>query len=827
MIHRRRLNTVNTLKTNGRALSFLLVCLASGTLSSQEAPYGLTERQLNTTLLLDSPGYALGEMELERVFTDLRFSSSLYLTHAGDGSNRLFVVERSGVVRAFLENNPAQTSVFIDLRDRVRTPSNETGLLSIAFHPRHRKNGLFYIFYTTGDLITRVAEFGVRAGDPLRGDPTSERVLLDVHQPAGNHNGGQIAFGLDGHLYIGLGDGGGSNDVFNNGQDPTTLLGSILRIDVDRREGELAYAIPYDNPFDGSQGQRREIWAWGLRNPWRFSIDRLTGQLWAGDVGQSDWEEVNLIERGGNYGWNTMEGTQCFDPPDACDSSNLVLPAYEYDHSVGRSVTGGYVYRGPRLVRLQGTYLYGDFVNKQVWGLRRRPDGQVENRLLALSPSPIASFGENEQGEVYVVGFDGTIYRLVEKDGVEPPGNIPTKLSAVGLYTDIAARRIAPGVIPYSVNAPFWSDGATKERFIALPGAERIDFSSNGNWAFPARSVLVKSFYLGNQLVETRFMVKRPQGEAWDGYSYMWDGDDATLLTGSATRTYLVDGQERTHYFPSRAECLTCHTPQNGYVLGVRTEQLNGPHAYAEATDNQLRTLDHIGLFNHPIQSATEDLSRLPRYDDTRVPIAARARAYLATNCASCHQPAGTGRGSMDMRFQTPLEQTGLVDVAALYGDLGIAKPRRIAPGNSQQSTLLARMRTLGNDRMPPLASLRVDARGTALVEQWITEWSATAVSPAETVSDDFLLQQNYPNPFNASTRIRYTLSEEGPFSLVVYNALGQRVRKLVTNWGTVGTHTAQWDGLRDGGQAAASGLYFYRLERGEQTQVRRMTLLR
>ena len=608
----------------------------------------------------------------------------------------------------------------------------------------------------------------MRTGDSLRGDPTSERVLLDVRQPAGNHNGGQIRFGLDGHLYIGLGDGG--------------VRMTFLTTD---------------------KILRREIWAWGLRNPWRFGIDRLTGQLWAGDVGQSDWEEVNLIERGGNYGWNTIEGTQCFDPPDACDSSSLVLPTYKYDHSIGCSVTGGYVYRGPRLIRLQGTYLYGDFVNKQVWGLRRRPDGQVENTLLALSPCPIASFGENEQGEVYVVGFDGAIYRLVEKDNVEPPGNILTKLSAAGLYTDIAARRIAPDIIPYSVNAPFWSDGATKERFIALHGAEKIDFSPSGNWTFPARSVLVKSFYLGNRLVETRFMVKRPQGEAWDGYSYMWDGDDAMLLTGSATRTYLVDGQERTHYFPSLAECLTCHTPQSGYILGVRTAQFNGPHSYAEATDNQLRTLDHIGLFRYPIQATTEDLSRLPRYDDTSVPIAARAHAYLATNCTSCHQPAGTGRGSMDMRFQTPLEQTDLVDVAALYGDLGTAEPRRIVPGNPQQSMLLARMRTLDNDRMPALTSLRVDTRGTAIVEQWIAEWSATAIGPAENAPDDFSLQQNYPNPFNARTRIRYTLSEEGPFSIVVYNVLGQRVRTLVTRSGTVGTHTAQWDSLRD------SGLYF------------------
>ena len=190
--------------------------------------------------------------------------------------------------------------------------------------------------------------------------------------------------------------------------------------------------------------------------------------------------------------------------------------------------------------------------------------------------------------------------------------------STSGLYEDMATRRLAPGIIPYSVNAPFWSDGADKERFIALPGMEQIEFTRDGHWTFPAQSVLVKNFYLSGQIVETRFFVKRPTGEAWDGYSYMWDGDEATLLTESATRTYSIDGQERTHYFPSRAECLSCHTPQSGYVLGVRTAQLNGDHPYALATDNQLRTLDHIGLFTERIDAPPDALPRLPRYDDER-----------------------------------------------------------------------------------------------------------------------------------------------------------------------------------------------------------------
>ncbi len=804
-----------------------IALLIPSALLAQQAPYGLAERQANTSLLLDSPGYALAAMKLERIFADLRFSSSLHLTHAGDGSNRLFVVERSGTVRAFINGEGAQASTFIDLRDRVRTPSSETGLLSMAFHPRYRDNGLFYVFYTTGDLITRVSEFSVDPGNPQRGVPSSERVLLDVEQPAGNHNGGQIAFGPDGYLYIGLGDGGRANDVFKNGQDPTTLLGAILRIDVDRREGDLAYAIPADNPFDGSAGRRREIWAWGLRNPWRFSFDRQTGELWAGDVGQNEWEEVDLIVRGGNYGWNTMEGSHCFNPSNGCDSSGLVLPLYEYSHSVGHSITGGYVYRGPRLIRLQGAYVYGDFVDRQVWALRRLPDGQVENQLLALSPSPIASFGEDEQGEVYIVGFDGAIYRLADKDDADPPGNIPAKLSASGLYEDMATRRLAPGIIPYSVNAPFWSDGADKERFIALPGTAQIKFSREDHWTFPAQSVLVKNFYLGEQLVETRFFVKRPVGQAWDGYNYMWDGDEATLLTESVTRTYSVGGQEHTHYFPSRAECLTCHTPQSGYVLGVRTAQLNGDHPYAQGTDNQLRTLDHIGLFTERIGAPPDQLPRLPRYDDERIPLGERARAYLEVNCAGCHLPGGSGRGDMDMRFSSPLDATRLVDVPPLYGDLGLDAPRRIRPGQPQNSTVLARMRALDSSRMPPLASLRVDSQGTQLLARWIAALGATAVFQSEATPTYLALDQNYPNPFNARTVIRYALSNDGHFSLMIYDVLGQQVRQLASGYAAAGDYAAHWDGRSDDGRAAASGVYFYLLRHDQRTRVQRMVLLR
>ncbi len=366
----------------------------------------------------------LDERQLRQVFTNSDFSQPVFLTHAGDGSNRLFVVERRGNIEVLANTDGATASSFLDIRDRVNDGPGEGGLLSVAFHLRYAENGRFYVYYTRGDLFSRVSEFTVSA-DPERADASAERVIWEERQPARNHNGGQLAFGPDDMLYIGLGDGGGSGDGFANGQNPTTWLGAILRIDVDGRSGGLEYGVPPDNPFVGNEdGWREEIWAYGLRNPWRFSFDRKTGVLWAGDVGQGSREEVDIIERGGNYGWNVMEGSNCFRPSTGCSREGLALPVVEYGHSVGRSITGGYVYRALRLGLLQGVYVYGDFASGRVWGLRYEQGAVVANNEIARSPSNISSFGEDEAGEVYLVGFDGRIYIF------EPlPGESPTSVT--------------------------------------------------------------------------------------------------------------------------------------------------------------------------------------------------------------------------------------------------------------------------------------------------------------------------------------------------------------------------------------------------------------
>lgn len=352
--------------------------------------------------------------QLELVVDGL--DAPLGLESPGDGSDRLFVMERRGTLRIIANGQVAPTP-FLDIRDRV-TAGGEQGLLGLAFPPDFRDTGTFYVAYSDREGATVVSRFGSEPGADTA-DPGSELVLLRQAQPYANHNGGHIAFGPDGYLYVGLGDGGAGGDPLGAGQDLMTWLGTLLRIDV---AGDGAYRIPADNPFVGHNDALPEIWAWGLRNPWRFSFDRASGDLWIGDVGQNSYEEIDLeaaTSPGGvNYGWNVMEGPECFRRAD-CDREELELPVISYSHESGwgRSVTGGFVYRGEAIPALQGAYLFGDFVSGTVF-VARPADADAAAGAWAAEPLletglSIASFGEDEAGELYVVDLRGGVYRLV------------------------------------------------------------------------------------------------------------------------------------------------------------------------------------------------------------------------------------------------------------------------------------------------------------------------------------------------------------------------------------------------------------------------------
>ncbi len=368
----------------------------------------------------------LQEMAVERAFPKLSFGRMVDLTFSDDGTNRLFLVLQPGRIQVFEnEQDVDSTKTFLNISGRVNDGGNEEGLLGLAFDPDFRINGHFYVNYTASSpRRTVVSRFSVSADDPDRADSASERVILEVEQPFGNHNGGQVAFGPDGYLYIGLGDGGDAGDPRGNGQDLTTLLGTILRIDVGSATPPDTYVIPRDNPFVGNtKGAREEIWAYGLRNPWRFSFDPETGDLWAGDVGQNTWEEIDVIKPGLNYGWNVMEGAHCYlggrtarqlleAGSEGCDKTGLEEPVAEYRHDDGCSVTGGFVYRGSRLPSLDGAYVYGDFCSGKIWALRY--DGTLVTEHLDIGDSDlsISAFGRDQSGELYILSFDNRMYRL-------------------------------------------------------------------------------------------------------------------------------------------------------------------------------------------------------------------------------------------------------------------------------------------------------------------------------------------------------------------------------------------------------------------------------
>ena len=656
------------------------------------------------------------------------------MTSSRDGTDRLFCIDQNGRIVVFPNRNDVASSevrVFLDISPRVRRTNLEEGLLGLAFDPNYRTNGFFYVYYsaTQGGHISRVSRFRVSTGDVNAADPASETILLEFAQPYSNHNGGMLAFGPDGMLYIGSGDGGSGDDPQNNSQNLGNLLGKILRIRSDGR-------IPADNPFVGVAGARGEIWAYGLRNPWRFSFDRQTGTLWAGDVGQNRFEEIDIVVKGGNYGWRVFEGNASHINPTGAPASQFHAPVLAYDRGGGRCVTGGYVYRGAAIPSLRGKYLYADFSSGRVWAATADGSGQLaSNEALGFVTAP-ASFGEDEAGEVYIVNFqNGWIYGF-EQNGAVPAGvEFPRWLSQTGIFSNTRALVAAAVVIEYDGNAPLWSDGARKRRWIALPGSTTIGFHDWANWSIPVGTVLVKHFDLplsngAIRMLETRVIVRNAQG--WHAATYIWNDNasDAELFTGpagSADRAFSVrnpagGNRNVTWHFPSEEECFQCHTASFGRVLGLRTRQINRNFDYTIATDNQLRAWNHIGLFDGDI-GAVSSYDALVDPSDATKSRTQRARSYLAANCAMCHIPGGPTQDNMDLRYGVSTDNLNIVEVVPWLGDLGIPDAVRLRPGSKETSVLWERMRRLDETRMPPLGSGVKDDNAISLIGDWIDNW--------------------------------------------------------------------------------------------------------
>ena len=735
--------------------------------AAPEKPFGLDKRiPWTTSHVSGSPDPAL-EYGTERVFAKVKLDSPTDVENSPDGK-RWIVCQQWGLIQSFANDPQVEKGEpFLDLR--YKNPQSgkyeeNHWVFGLAFHPKFAENGFFYICHQDAAVqppIGRLSRFQVDPKNwekPPRCDPKTEKVILEW--PAlDDHYGGCVKFGPDGFLYFTIGDGSSYGDHRESGQDITDLNASIHRIDVDHPDGDKLYSIPRDNPFVDFKDARPEIWAYGLRNVWKMSFDRETGELWAADVGQDLWESIFRIEKGGNYGWSVVEGTHSFRPERKVGPTPILKPVVEHEHSLFRSITGGYVYRGKQFPELVGQYVYADFDTGQIWAFKYEGGKATRQRQLADTPLKIVGFGEETNGELLILDYTGQMHRLVRNPPADPdhPPPFPRKLSETGLFASTAELRPAPGVIPYSVNSPLWSDNAHKERFLAVPNNDKIEYRPTNGWQFPNQSVLVKTFSLdleqGNpasrRRLETRIL--HQEHNHWRGYTYLWNDEqtDAVLLEGRASldRSFKIRDasapggvREQMWHFPSRAECTLCHTMPANFVLGLNTLQMNRDHDYGGTVeggkaDNQIRTLEHIGLFKEPVldverrepngkpkPASLDKLPKLPDPKDETLSLEARARSYLHANCAHCHTKWGGGNAYFWLSFDKTLAETDMVNIRPQHGNLHIADAKLLVPGSPELSLIWLRMKRLDADRMPHVASSVVDNDAVKLIEAWINQ---------------------------------------------------------------------------------------------------------
>lgn len=644
--------------------------------------YGVSERKAWTTSRVVGTPEPPPPYRTELAFPKLKFRNPVVLAKP-PGMARYFMGEQSGRIFSFSSDPQCERAdLALDVERDLLTPVADgkgaspvdnqgikglEALYGLTFHPDFAHNRYCYVCYVVrgeaGKQLpdgTRVSRFRVTETDPPRLDPASEQLVISWLQ--GGHNGGCLAFGPDGCLYISTGDGGFANppDGLNSGQDVTNLLSSILRIDVDHPDPGRNYGIPADNPLVDIAAARGEIWCYGLRNPWKMSFDRQTGELWVGDVGWELWELVYRVERGGNYGWSVVEGRQPVHPQRKVGPTPILPPTIELPHTDGVSITGGYVYRGKKFPELNGQYLFGDWETRRIWASTWDASTKTAGprRDLVDPAVRLVAFAEDDDGELLLVDYDdGTIHTFAKNEPKSDQPEFPRRLSQTGLFASTADQTPAAGVYSFSVNAEQWSDFATARRWIAIPGRGTVRMlpqKSNvpgsmfqSSTVFPVNTVLVKTLALestrgdpaSSRRVETQLL--HFDGKFWRGYSYRWNDEqtDAELVgplggevsfevraaalkasdspsgqsaaSSGPTRPSTVE--PRTWHFSSRVECARCHNQWAEYALAFNLRQLNRTHDYDGVRDNQLRTLEHLEVIRLPPASLADS-----RTDSTR-----------------------------------------------------------------------------------------------------------------------------------------------------------------------------------------------------------------
>jgi glucose/arabinose dehydrogenase len=751
-------------------------------------PYGIDKLPpLTTSTVVGSPDPPL-PYKPKPAYPNLKLTFPIGIMRQPLSDRMLLLVQAVASV-------PAKLLRFVDKPDvseteELLTFGKDGVAYGLAFHPKYAENGYLYIGLNSsqddGPKKTRVVRYTLDRQPPYKLDPESAVEIISWE--SNGHNGADVVFGNDGMLYVTSGDGTSDSDTNVTGQDLTKLLAKVLRIDVDHPDEGKRYSVPENNPFVGQPNIVPETWAYGLRNPWRITCDPKTGHIWVGNNGQDLWEQVYFVRPGDNFGWSVYEGSHPFYLTRQLGPHPHVKPAAEHHHSEARSLTGGVVYYGEKLPELQGAYIYGDHSTGRIWYVRHDGKQAHSHRLIADTSFNISHFGLDHRGELLVLDHrnngEGAIYHLEPVPPQTSPSKFPRKLSETGLFASVKDHQVMPGVIPYSVNSPLWSDGAYKERFLAIPHKPnqemKIEYRGSRGWNFPDETVAIKSFALemepGNpasrRWIETRLMTR--QAGEWAGYSYRWNEEqtDAELVAGEGLDKEFVlrgsDGSNAMHkqvwHYPSRTECMVCHSRAANWVLGLSTAQFNKQHDYGGVMDNQLRVLEHLGLFktnwtpeaqkklrqdleaqglsdleiNERFVAITgsaepkpskgtwiygQDLNKqekLVNPYDKSADLTERAKSYLHANCSICHIEAGGGNAQMELEYRVALDKMRLIDVAPIHHKFGIAEARLVAPGDPDRSVLLHRVSKRGPGQMPQLATNVVDEEAVAMLREWI-----------------------------------------------------------------------------------------------------------
>ncbi len=740
-------------------------------------------------------GNGPGAYELENAFPQLTFIDPIQLAEIPAWS-KMLVLGKNGQLWSFDKRpDAAQKTTVLDIVNRTLI-EGDGGALGMALHPEFAQpgspnRGFLYLWYRYAPSLDNVVGPFPQPGEQygyLRLsrftwedgattiNPASELVMIQQFDRNGWHNGGGLAFGPDGFLYVSIGDEGSGDDAYDVTQRlDYGLFGGILRIDADQQGGTVShpirrqpvtqieppagwpasftqgYFIPSDNPWLNDTGViLEEFYAIGLRSPHRISYDEVTGDIWVGDVGQTTREELSIIRKGDNLQWPFREGT--FPGPKG-QPENLIgtsrAPVFDYGRDFGVCVIGGFVYRGDKFPDLKGNYLFADHATLNVYTLT--PDSNGLPLVMPMLNVPygtgegdkagVSSFGQDSEGNVYLLKLNGTgldgglIYQLKPKDPVPDP---PALLSEIGAFRDLNTLEPAPGLLPYAVNTPLWSDRAAKHRWIALPHDgqfdapwEKVGFQAEDNWNFPAGTVFIKHFELPlneqnpalTRRLETRFFVITEQGGY--GLTYRWndEGTEAYLLGTADTAQISVTHEDgstglQTWEFPSRQQCLSCHNANAGSVLGVRTRQINGTFAYPTGiSSNQLETWSHLGIFNRTIEDPAQFPASAPVQELTATE-EFRVRSYLDANCAFCHRPNGVP-GAFDARSLTALYDQQLIRADAVSH--ASVPGHIIEPGDLESSILFQRDNSLAANAMPPIAKNIIDESYIGVLTNWIT----------------------------------------------------------------------------------------------------------